>query len=41
MGDDIPPTKNFVRAISSIVITVALVVAAYFLIHHFLGGTRL
>jgi hypothetical protein len=40
--DDIPPpTQKFVQAISLIVITAAVVVAAYLLIHHFLGGTRL
>jgi hypothetical protein len=39
MRDDFPPTQKFVRAIFSIVVTTAVVVATYLLIGHFFGMT--
>jgi len=39
MIEDFPPTQKFLRAIFSIVITAAVVVATYFLIGHFFGMT--
>src|SRR5258708_2978552 len=39
MRDDFPPTQKFVRAIFSIVVTTAVVVATYLLIGHFFSTT--
>jgi len=39
MRDDFPPTQKFVRAIFSIAVTTAVVVATYLLIGHFFGMT--
>jgi predicted secreted protein len=39
--DDVPPTHSFVRAICSIVVTAAVVVATYYLMAHIVGRTRL